>query len=147
MTPKKVYTNDIDSEKNGRQRSFKLILFVAAAAIVVVALALGLGLGLGLKHKNSSSTQATSQPSASSTPSFPPLQPQNASNFVLNQLIGQPPQTRVFNFTVGQVQGAPDGFSRPMLTVNGMLRTLGQCDALLTSQHIIRYISRSYHRS
>ena len=52
--------------------------------------------------------------------SLPPLRPQPSSNFVLNGLVGQPPQTRYFYFDVGQVQGSPDGVSRPMLVVNGI---------------------------
>lgn len=93
-------------------RRFRLLI-LAVAALLVLALALGLGLGLGLRKKHPANSSAASQPSSA-------LQSQPASNFVLNNIAGQPPQTRVFNFTLGQVQGAPDGFSRPMLVVNGM---------------------------
>lgn len=40
-------------------------------------------------------------------------------NFVLNGLAGQPPQTRYYDFVVTETPGAPDGFNRPMLIVNG----------------------------
>lgn len=100
--------------KSPRRPWFRIVV-VVAAVVAVVALALGLGLGLGLKDNHSQAAQ--SNPSA--TPTAAPLQSQPPSNFVLNKLIGQPPQTRVFNFTLSQVQGAPDGFSRPMLVVNG----------------------------
>jgi hypothetical protein len=94
---------------NSTRRRFRHLSLVLAATLVLI-LALGLGLGLGLKHKHHSA--APSQPSIA-------LQSQPASNFILSNIIGQPPQTRVFNFTIGTVQGAPDGFSRPMLAVNG----------------------------
>ena len=42
------------------------------------------------------------------------------NNFVVGSIIGQPPTTRHYNFVVSQRQGAPDGFSKPMLVVNGM---------------------------
>ena len=38
----------------------------------------------------------------------------------MNGLAGQAPQTRSYDFVVSQVQGAPDGVSKPMLVVNGM---------------------------
>ncbi|KAA1477561.1 multicopper oxidase 2A [Dentipellis sp. KUC8613] len=96
----------------GRSR---LLLLSTAAVVIVLALALGLGLGLGLKHHHHSTAA-----SASSQTNLAPLQNATVDNFVLNGLAGQQPQTREYNFTVGQVQGAPDGFSRPMLVVNGM---------------------------
>ncbi|EKM55004.1 uncharacterized protein PHACADRAFT_60261, partial [Phanerochaete carnosa HHB-10118-sp] len=52
--------------------------------------------------------------------SLPPLQPTPQDNFVLNGLAGQPAQTRSYDFVISQVQGAPDGVSKPMLVVNGM---------------------------
>ena len=88
-------------------------LRVISVAAVVFALALGLGLGFGLGFRLKHTHPAAVYPPVPASLSQP------ASNFVLNNLAGQPPQTRVFNFTLSQVQGAPDGYSRPMLVVNG----------------------------
>lgn len=89
--------------------------------IVALALGLGLGLGLGLKHDKHDSTSSTgsSTSSNSSGPSLPPLATSAQNNFVLNGLAGQAPQTRTYHFEISQVQGAPDGVSKPMLVVNG----------------------------
>jgi iron transport multicopper oxidase len=100
-----------------KRRPFVLVVVVGAVVGVVLALALGLGLGLGLQNSDSGASTQPSSPTT--TPSLAPLQSQPESNFVLNQLIGQPSQTRVYNFTVSSVQGAPDGVSRQMLVVNG----------------------------
>lgn len=86
----------------------------ALALLVILALALGLGLGLGLDHRHSKSA------SADSAATFPDLQSTPSENFYLNGLQGQQPQTRTYNFVISQVQGAPDGVSKPMLVVNGM---------------------------
>ena len=103
-----------------QRRSLVSFVIAVVTVVVVLALALGLGLGLGLKHSSPKSTSTSSNPGATSpTPAL--LQPPDASNFTLNMLTGQPPQTRVFNFTLSQVQGAPDGVSRPMLAVNSKI--------------------------
>lgn len=92
---------------------------IAIAGVAVLALALGLGLGLGLHRPSDQSVPAAAAATtASPTATSPSLQSQPASNFVLTSIQDQPPQTRVFNFTLALVQGAPDGFSRPMLAVN-----------------------------
>jgi hypothetical protein len=52
---------------------------------------------------------------------LPLLKPMPEDNFVLGTIIGQPPQTRRYHFTVSEVQGAPDGVSKPMLVVNGTI--------------------------
>jgi hypothetical protein len=97
---------------NSARRLRHLSLVLAATLVLVLALGLGLGLGLKHKHHSANTSVAPSQPSSA-------LQSQPASNFILSNITGQTPQTRVFNFTIGTVQGAPDGFSRPMLAVNG----------------------------
>ncbi|GJE96101.1 multicopper oxidase [Phanerochaete sordida] len=51
---------------------------------------------------------------------FPTVRVPSADNFVLNDLTGQPPQTRYYEFVVEQLWGAPDGVVKPMLVVNGM---------------------------
>ena len=89
-----------------------LVLGTLLAVVCVLALALGLGLGLGLKHHHHSTSD-------SSSGALPSLLPTSENNFRLDGLAGQTPQTRVFNFTISQVEGAPDGVSKPMLVVNG----------------------------
>ncbi|KAI0063945.1 hypothetical protein BV25DRAFT_1801547 [Artomyces pyxidatus] len=88
------------------------LLVPVAAFLVVLAIALGVGLGVGLKHKHKHSSVPDS--------SLSPLQAQNQSNFIVGSILGQPAQTREYNFSVGLVEGAPDGFQRTMLVVNGM---------------------------
>ena len=58
---------------------------------------------------------STVRPASSQIVSVPPM-----SNFVLNGLKRQPPQTRYYEFTVSEMIGAPDGVEKPMLVVNGM---------------------------
>ena len=110
-------------------RRYRAIL-LAIVLLVLLALGLGLGLGLGLKHNSAAESQLQSQPE---------------SNFVLHNLTAQPSQTRVYNFTLSQVQGAPDGFSRPMLAVNGTSHPSPFIARLTTMSH--RHLPRSYHRS
>ncbi|KAF8524707.1 multicopper oxidase 2A [Hysterangium stoloniferum] len=89
-------------------------------ALVLLAIVLGLGLGIGLKHRHEKHESDTT----SSTPpaSLPTLQPQPVSNSVLlNGINGQPSsQTRTYNFNISEAMGAPDGFLRKMLVVNGL---------------------------
>ena len=59
-----------------------------------------------------------------------------ANNFVVGSIIGQPPQTRTYNFVVEQLQGAPDGFSKPMIVVNGSLSLLYRESFWLTMRYI-----------
>ena len=70
--------------------------------IVVVALALGLGLGLGLKTR--SSNYVTTNSTFLLDPSFD---------------ITSTPTTRYYEWIVEEMSGAPDGFERTMLVVNG----------------------------
>ncbi|EKM52895.1 uncharacterized protein PHACADRAFT_186926 [Phanerochaete carnosa HHB-10118-sp] len=41
-------------------------------------------------------------------------------NFIVGGIHGEPPTTRYYDFVVTQLNGAPDGFERSMLVVNGM---------------------------
>jgi len=70
---------------------------------VVVALALGLGLGLGLKKKSGSNYVTTN------------------STFLLDPSfdITSTPTTKYYEWVVEEMSGAPDGFERTMLVVNG----------------------------
>ncbi|GJE96135.1 multicopper oxidase [Phanerochaete sordida] len=42
-----------------------------------------------------------------------------ASSFVVGSIIGEAPTTRTFDFTITEIDGSPDGFSKSMLVVNG----------------------------
>ena len=102
------------------------VLYGSLAAlllIVALALGLGLGLGLGLKHHSHAGSTSASSNSSSQAP-LPPLSASSQNNFVLDGLAGQSPQTRTYNFVISQVQGAPDGVSKPMLVVNGVALAL-----------------------
>lgn len=118
-----------------RPRSKKVLLFGASAALIIIlALALGLGLGLGLKHHHSpsSSTSSSGNSNSSSNPSnLPLLQRTPPENFILGTIRGQPPQTRFYNFTVGEVWGAPDGVGKRMLVVNGTCSSVRQCSSYI----------------
>lgn len=96
----------------GARRSY-VVLGVALTAIAVVALALGLGLGLGLRdHHN--------EQSSSSTGTGLLVQSQDSSAFVLSMdMVNEPITTRVYNWTLEERTGAPDGVEKPMLVVNG----------------------------
>ncbi|KAM0753984.1 hypothetical protein T439DRAFT_169004 [Meredithblackwellia eburnea MCA 4105] len=95
----------------------KRLAVLVLGAIVVLALALGLGLGLGLKHKHSSSTSTTTNSSSLN------VIPQNSSAFILRgaaAMASEPAQTRTYHFSLEERQGAPDGYKKTMLVVNGI---------------------------
>lgn len=66
------------------------------------------------------------------------------SSFVLNGLAGQAPQTRNYDFVISEMTGAPDGFSKQMLVVNGkpLIVFVFPYKRLTFS----RAIPRTYHR-
>ncbi|KAF8557403.1 hypothetical protein OG21DRAFT_1505349 [Imleria badia] len=87
------------------RRKLYIVGGVVVGIVVVLALALGLGLGLGLKKKNSdSSNYVTTNSSFLLEPSFD---------------ITSTPTTRYYEWVVEEMPGAPDGFERRMLVVNG----------------------------
>lgn len=101
------------------------LLIGGVVVVVILALALGLGLGLGLHHHHSAASSASTSSPASSAPSSKPFGPstpanatldftdfrKNAANFNLSMDwdLNAPPTTRVYNFTISEVQAAPDG--------------------------------------
>ena len=115
----------------------KLLIRVGAIA-VVLGLVLGLGVGFGLIHRplDSSSSSTSSSPT-------PSLIPSPQSNFVLDGLKGQPPQTRTYHFVVSEVEGAPDGALRPMLVVNGAFPVVYR-DYLLPYRCYDRHVPGAY---
>lgn len=91
---------------------------LTVGAFAALALILGLGLGLGLKHRHKNQSTGSSSPATS----LPNLQPQPTSNAMLEglALASQTPTQRVYNFTISEVKGAPDGVERTMMVVNGI---------------------------
>ena len=81
---------------------------------------------------------AFSRVASATTVSTPP-----ASSFFLNGLKGQAPTTRYYDFVVSELNGSPDGYSKPMLVVNGELLIHITSYDILTS--IIRSMARSYY--
>lgn len=122
------------------QRRCCLTVFLLAA----LALVLGLGLGLGLRHKHKSADSSIqTTPGNEINQTLPFLQSPPQSNFVLGSTVkGQSPQTRTYNFTVEQANGAPDGANKTMLVVNGTF--------LITAWHLYHHCnisSRNVSRS
>ena len=97
-----------------------LLLFGGVITFVIIALALGLGLGLGLKH-HTHGEAATTNPT-SPAPSPGPTAPSDASENLqswrrstleydlnMNWDVNASPTVRLFNFTISEIQAAPDG--------------------------------------
>lgn len=51
----------------------------------------------------------------------PTVQKPQIDNFIVKGLKEHTPQTRYYDFVVSQMNGAPDGFVKPMLVVNGKI--------------------------
>lgn len=109
-----ITVDDVDHEKL-RPKSYRKILVGAGAAALFVVLALGLGLGLGLgmrkSHSNSStSTAATDTASSTESSSSPPWRlAKDAYHLSMDWDLNAAPTTREYDFTVGEIQAAPDG--------------------------------------
>ena len=115
--------SDVSGEKTGQKRrpSWHLIGGIIIVAVIVLALALGLGLGLGLKkHSN----KATARPQGTAGNASSPAPPNSYASQDLTPLrldtkdydldmtewdIAAPPTTRTYNFTLSEVEAAPDG--------------------------------------
>ena len=114
-------------------RKASIVVIVGAFVLVtILALALGLGLGLGLKHHHHASTSSTpsATPSGGQVPSFSSfdVQPwrQNTEDYTLdlkNWDFNAAPTTRVYNFTVTEGTGAPDGNDGRSMELNVNLLT------------------------
>ncbi|KAK9369486.1 Cupredoxin [Lipomyces kononenkoae] len=109
-----------------------------AALLVVIALALGLGIGLTRNRTSSSSTLGpSSSPAPSSSPSPSPSTPtvgNTTSTYTLPDWkldtstayrisktwnSSEPATTRIYNFTISEVTGWPDGYNRTLTVING----------------------------
>ncbi|EKM52908.1 uncharacterized protein PHACADRAFT_100639 [Phanerochaete carnosa HHB-10118-sp] len=83
--------------------------------LIIASMALALVTGAearALPHESPASSSLTRRADTVSVPS--------ADNFVVGSIIGQAPTTRNFNFVVSEMDGAPDGFNKTMLVVNGL---------------------------
>lgn len=81
--------------------------------LVVVCIALALGLGLGLGLKRSSVNELTSNKS-------PITWRRDPSEYILQKFDTGPPVTRNYTFNLTEIpDGAPDGYSRRLLLING----------------------------
>lgn len=109
---------------NRRANSSRLKRFLlgALAIVVVLAIALGVGLGVGLQGSTNSSRSSSSS-SGSSSANTSKLVSAPGDDAVLlrgaRAMSTEPAQTRTFDFLVEERTGAPDGYEKPMLVVNG----------------------------
>lgn len=96
----------------------KTLLVILLALITVLALALGLGLGLGLKHHHGNKSSSTTNSTTSSNEglSFASFDVQPLRQSTLDYGLDIPswdfnavPTTRIYNFTLTESFGAPDG--------------------------------------
>jgi len=100
-------------EPKPRRRPLTLWISLAAS-ICVIALTLGLGLGLGLKHSSTSESLTTDR--------TPITWKRDPNDYVLPPTFDKQaaPTTRTFTFNLTEIQdGAPDGYIRPLLLING----------------------------
>lgn len=132
--PQPVSEKDVPKQRRASPVSPVLVGGLVAAVVIVVALALGLGLGLGLhKHVRHSSagangTTATNGTNSSTTPSdslasleVPPWR-LNTEEYNLDMTswdIDAPPTTRSYNFTLSEIELAPDGMRVFTKVTNG----------------------------
>jgi FtsP/CotA-like multicopper oxidase with cupredoxin domain len=104
-----------DTPTASRKRPL-LLWILLAVSICIVALALGLGLGLGLKHNSTDETTELA-------PGKPPITWKRGPNaYVLPPTFDNQaePTTRSFTFNLSEIpDGAPDGYSRRLLLING----------------------------
>jgi hypothetical protein len=134
-----VMTNNEMS--TAKRRSFSLFQWclLALGLLLVLAIALGLGLGLGLGLKKNNTTPLTTMGSTSTgnfnyssyygiPENLPVIQGlTNISELELTSLtknrgfsLSDPPQERYYLFNITQVLGAPDGYQKPMIAINGL---------------------------
>jgi hypothetical protein len=131
--------NEVSTTK---RRSFSLFQWclLALGLLLVLAIALGLGLGLGLGLKKNNNTPPLTTMGSTSTGNFnyssyygipenlPVIQGlTNISELELTSLtknrafsLSDKPQERYYLFNITQVLGAPDGYQKPMIAINGL---------------------------
>ena len=123
--------SDVPVPSKRKSRTSTIVVSVLAV-VVVLALALGLGLGLGLKREHSSShqsspaqspsqnqTNSTSPTSSSLTSQTVPSWRRSTDDYLLDLQgwdFDAAPATRTYNFTLTEVDLAPDGKSTVRIT-------------------------------
>ncbi|KKK25926.1 hypothetical protein ARAM_007152 [Aspergillus rambellii] len=102
-----------------------LIALGSIVLFIMIALGLGLGLGLGLRsvhnHVHVSSKNATNT-STSDSLATNELWRLPASEYILDMEswdLNAAPTTRVYNFTISEIDAFPDGILRKVLVING----------------------------
>jgi hypothetical protein len=123
-----ILAGDDSHPKPPRKNGRALVWTVGTVVLfVILALGLGIGLGIGLKKQSShgmSPSPATESGSPSgndapvvSVPTALPAWrlPADEYNLSMDWDLNAAPTTRVYNFTVGEIQAAPDGMSTPSL--------------------------------
>ena len=109
-----------NAQRPSRRNPLRRFCLGAVVGAILLAIALGAGLGVGLKKKSSNAHPSLA--SMSSDGSDRNVQVPPASNFVLRgqqALAQEPATTRYYDFVLEQRYGAPDGFNKTMLVVNG----------------------------
>jgi hypothetical protein len=139
--------NEMPTTKKRSFSPFQWCL-LALGLLLVLAIALGLGLGLGLGLKKNKNTPPPTTMGSTSTGNFnyssyygiPENLPvihglTNISELELTSLtksrafsLSDKPQERYYLFNITQVLGAPDGYQKPMIAINGLTQFHGSDD-------------------
>ncbi|EKM52892.1 uncharacterized protein PHACADRAFT_261563 [Phanerochaete carnosa HHB-10118-sp] len=83
--------------------------------LIIASMALALFTGAEARTLPDQSPASSELSRRANTVSVP-----GADNFVVGSIIGQAPTTRTYDFVVSEMEGAPDGVTKPMLVVNGV---------------------------
>lgn len=105
-----------------RRNALRRFCLGAVVGATLLAVALGAGLGVGLKKKSSNAHSSLASTLSSPNGSDRRVQVPPASNFVLRgqqALAQEPAMIRYYDFVLERRYGAPDGFNKTMLVVNG----------------------------
>ena len=96
-----------------------------ALPLLVIVIVLGFGAhgAQATPHREGHELAPRSETPARDSSSIGFVKAPPSSSFFLNGLKGQRPQTRYYNFVVSEMNGAPDGVTKPMLVVNGKFAT------------------------
>lgn len=109
-----------EQESIEKPRPKRLLLIILGSVILFLVVALGLGLGLGLGLKRNGSKLSPTKPSATPTSSPNLLNfglgneswRLNTSEYLLDMTtwdINASPTTRIYNFTISEIEAFPDG--------------------------------------
>jgi len=151
-TKEKITEDNIKSQP--RRLRFHVVIISIVIVVIVLALALGLGLGLGLRssHSRHASSNGSSQTGAnatnettgtlSTTSQNVPSWRRSTEDYALDLKswdFDAAPTTRSYNWTLTELDIAPDGVTRKVLAVNGQfpgpLIRANRGDRLLINVH------------